>query len=131
PFEHIVAPVSYWQEKADCGTSASGCVSASADYKRILKNCMSVLNQTNTQWRPKLGGAVHIGRLDVARDADSYLVAADDGRQWQVAPCMARFLALLDGSRSLQEVQRELTAADFAELSGCSAEEILDRFVIP
>ena len=85
----------------------------------------------NTSFHPKLASGVRIDPLDITANRDARLITGPNGRQWQVPASLADFVALLDGSRSITELQGILDCGNCGELNRCSAQDILDSFVLP
>ena len=78
---------------------------------------------------PRLHPAVKITPFDAGAGSNGWLVRAPQGRNWRVPEPCARFLRLVDGTRSRDDLQRELDAGDYEGLSGCDVHDVLDKLV--
>lgn len=59
--------------------------------------------------------------------SQQYIVSNPAGSHWIVSPNCGRFLLLLDGSRTLEELDRELMHESWGELHRCSSAEVLEQ----
>lgn len=70
-----------------------------------------------------------ISPFDASASSAGWLVRSPQGRNWRVPEPCARFLRLVDGTRSRDDLQRELDVGDYDDLSGCDVDDVLDKLV--
>lgn len=80
---------------------------------------------------PRLHSGVTLQPFDTTNAMAVYLLTSSHGRRWQIPESHSRFLLLMDGTRSLSDLQRELDTGGYPGLSGCRVDEILAKFVMP
>ena len=81
---------------------------------------------------PKLRDTVKLQSFDTATEGDHpfYLVAHPNGQHWQIPAPFYLFLLLLDGTRTVPELQQEIDLNTYEGISGCGVNEVLEKFVI-
>jgi hypothetical protein len=78
---------------------------------------------------PRLHHKVEIHPLDVGDAQASWVLQSSDGKHWHIPEVYARFLRLVDGSRSKEDLQRELDSGAYPSLSGCAVDDVLQNLV--
>jgi putative peptide zinc metalloprotease protein len=79
---------------------------------------------------PSLSSRVRLQLLDTGHESKFYLLAPS-GAYCKIPEPLYRFLLLLDGSRSMADLQKELDRGSYEGLSGCPIEDIWANFVLP
>ncbi len=81
---------------------------------------------------PKLRDDVKLQHFDTATEGNSpfYLVVHPNGQHWQIPTPFYAFLSLLDGTRTIPELQQEIDRNNYEGISGCEVGEVLEKLVI-
>jgi hypothetical protein len=86
----------------------------------------------STSYLPRLHAETRMQLFDGSSGTtETYLICSPRGQYWTVPDSYYKFFLCLDGTKTLDDLQNELDSGDYGILTGCSASDVVDRFIRP